>query len=108
MHQKVRGAENQKQNNKKDDSRDADDRLRDLPEWLGECTETPVPAHVSLDSDSERPTKVVSKTRQSLPKRPKLRSMLAPCRRRTGKAVPRAEKFSDLITADHKVLNEGR
>ena len=27
------------------------------------------------------------------------------CRRRTGEAVPRAEKF-DLITADHKVLNE--
>ena len=31
----------------------------------------------------------------------------APCRRRTGEALPRAEKFGDLITADHKVLNEG-
>ena len=30
----------------------------------------------------------------------------APCRRRTGEAVPRAEKFGDLTTADHKVLNE--
>ena len=30
----------------------------------------------------------------------------APCRRRTGEAVPRAEKFGDLITADQKVLNE--
>ena len=30
----------------------------------------------------------------------------APCRRRTGEALPRAEKFGDLITADHKVLNE--
>ena len=30
----------------------------------------------------------------------------APCRRRTGEAVPRAEKFGDLITADHKVLSE--
>ena len=30
-----------------------------------------------------------------------------PCRRRTGEAVLRAEKFGDLITADHKVLNEG-
>ena len=30
----------------------------------------------------------------------------APCRRRTVEAVPRAEKFGDLITADHKVLNE--
>ena len=31
----------------------------------------------------------------------------APCRRRTGEALPRAEKFGDLTTADHKVLNEG-
>ena len=30
----------------------------------------------------------------------------SPCRRRTGEAVPRTEKFGDLITADHKVLNE--
>ena len=31
----------------------------------------------------------------------------APCRKRTGEAVPRAENFGDLITADHKVLSEG-
>ena len=31
----------------------------------------------------------------------------APCRRRNGGAVPRAEKFGDLITGDHKVLSEG-
>ena len=30
----------------------------------------------------------------------------APCRKRAGEAVPRAE-FGDLTTADHKVLNEG-
>ena len=30
----------------------------------------------------------------------------APCRRRNGGAVPRAENFGDLITADHKVLCE--
>ena len=30
----------------------------------------------------------------------------APCRRRTGGAVPRAEFFCDLTTADHKVLSE--
>ena len=28
----------------------------------------------------------------------------APCRRRIGRVVPRAENFGDLITADHKVL----
>ena len=31
----------------------------------------------------------------------------APCRRRIGRAVPRAENLGDLITADHKVLSEG-
>ena len=31
----------------------------------------------------------------------------APCRRRIGEAVPRAETFGDLTTADHKVLSEG-
>ena len=30
----------------------------------------------------------------------------APCRRRNGEAVPRAEKFGDLITADHKALSD--
>ena len=29
-------------------------------------------------------------------------------RRRTGEVVPRAEKFGDLTTADHKILGEGR
>ena len=31
----------------------------------------------------------------------------APCRRRNSGAVPRAEIFGDLITADHKVLSAG-
>ena len=31
----------------------------------------------------------------------------APCRRRKSGAVPRADNFGDLITADHKVLSEG-
>ena len=30
----------------------------------------------------------------------------ASCRKRTGEALPRAQKFGDLITSDHKVLNE--
>ena len=30
----------------------------------------------------------------------------APCRRRNGGAVPRAENFGDLTTADHKVLSD--
>ena len=31
----------------------------------------------------------------------------APCRRRIGRVVVRAEKLGDLIAADHKVLSEG-
>ena len=30
----------------------------------------------------------------------------APCRRRIGEAPPRAEKFGDLITTDHKVPSD--
>ena len=34
------------------------------------------------------------------------KSCRAPCRRRNGGAVPRAENFGDLIRADHKVLSD--
>ena len=79
-----------------------------------EDTEVPAPAHISHDSDSERPTEVTSRKHcifTHFPKDPNcevcLRTKLtrAPCRRRTDEAVHRAEKFGDLITADHKVLN---
>ena len=102
---------------------DSGDRLRDLPEWLEEFTDNLedtvmlVPAYSSRDSDSDRPTKVVSKLRKhsikthftkdricEVCKRTKITR--SPCRRRTGKAVLRAEKFGGLITDDHKVLNE--
>ena len=108
---------------KKDDNRDADERVRDFSEWLQEFphnpqdTEMPAPAHISRDSDSELRKKVVpnSSTHSifySLPERPKLRSMLenqndkAPSIRRNSEAAPRAEKFGDLITVDHNVLTE--
>ena len=115
---------NENKNKKRDNNRDSDDRLRDLLEWLEEPTENledtevPAPAHISQDSDSERHAKVVSKSRKhcvyaQFPKDRNcevcLRTKMtrAPCRRRTGEALPRAEKFGDLMTADHKVLNEG-
>ena len=71
----------------------------------------------SQDSDPERPTKVVSKSRKHsiilISQKTEncevcLRTKMtrAPCRRRTGEAPPRAEKFGDLITADHKVLSD--
>ena len=74
----------QHQLKKKDSNRDSNDRLRDLPEWLEEFTdslqdtELPSPAHISHDSDSERPTSVASRKhhlKNSFPKRSKLRSI---------------------------------
>ena len=55
----------QNKNKKRDGSRDADDRLLHFSEWLEEFTdnledaEVHAPAHISQDSDSERPSKVV-------------------------------------------------
>ena len=99
--------------------------MRDLPERLEEFTENledkavpalrDTPANTSQDSDAERPTKVASRKHSiythfpndrncEICKRSKITR--APCRKRTGVAVPWAENFGDLITADHKVLNE--
>ena len=61
-------------------------RLRDLAEWLEEFTdnledtEMPAPAHISHDTDSERPTKVASKKHRIFtqsPERRKLRHLHA-------------------------------
>ena len=106
------------------DRKNSDDPLADLPERSGgvqrksrrysiACIRTQ-----SQNSDSERSTKVATKSRKHsisthFPKDRDcdvcLRTKItrAPCRRRTGDALLRAEKFGDLITADHKVLNEG-
>ena len=110
-----RDSRNQNENKKRDNDGDSEDRWRNLPEWSQKFTEnledTEVLAH---DSDSERPTKVASRKHNifvHIQKNRKcdvcLRTKMtrAPCRRRTGEAVPGAEKFGDLITADHKVLN---
>ena len=80
-----------------------------------EDTEVPAPAHISHDSDSERPTKVTPRKHSietSPPKRSKLRSMLANqddkglLQKTHCETVPREEQFGDFTTADHKVLNE--
>ena len=69
----------------------------------------PAPAHISHESDSEHPTPRKHSIYVHFPKdrnyevylRTKMTRAL--CRKRTGEAVPRAEKFGDLITAEHKV-----
>ena len=83
------------------------DRLRDLPDWLEEFTdnledaEVPAPAHTYHDSDSERPSNVALRKHSIYSHFPKdqnceickrTKITRAPCRKRTGEAVPRAEK----------------
>ena len=91
----------------------------DIPEWLQEFKENLVDervpehrdSHASsfhevwiwvitvfiLTSPKDRNCEIYQRTKISR----------APCRRRNGGAVPRVEKFGDLISADHKVLSEG-
>ena len=106
-----------------DDKQDAKDPFPYMPFWLEDLTddlkvsELPAPAHSSRDSYSEHPTEVGSKLRKhsvhthfskdrncDVCLRTKITK--ASCRRRTGETLPRAEKFGDLITAHHQVLNE--
>ena len=119
----LRSPKTQNQNKKRDDRTNSDDRVADLPEWLEKFeenlvdTELPASAHSSRESDLEHPTEVATKSRKHsihthFPKdrncdvclRTKMTRGL--CRGRTGEALPRAEKFGDLIKADHKVLSE--
>ena len=100
----------------------------EIQEWLQEFREILVDDEVSEHRDShassshEVSLEPTSKRREDLGRHsvcthfPKDRNCeicqrtkitRAPCRRRIGGAVPRAENFGDLITADHKVLGEG-
>ena len=109
----------QNNNKQRDGTRDSDDRLRDLPEWLEEFTDNPedtelfASAYSSQDSDLERLTKVESQSRKHsiythFPKDRNCKVCLktkmtrALCRRRTGEAPPRAEKFGDWVMADQR------
>ena len=99
----------------------------DIPEWLQEFRENLVDDEVPEHRDShassshELSLEPTSTRSEELGKHsncthfPKDRNCeicqrtnitRAPCRRRIGRSVPRAENFGDLITADHKVLSE--
>ena len=91
-------------NKKRDDRKISDDPLADLPEWLEQFTDTDnledaelfASARSSQNSDSERPSKVVSKSRKHsiythFPKdrncevRVRTKMTRAPCRRALAK-----------------------
>ena len=99
----------------------------DLPEWLQEFRENlvddGVPGHRDSNASSSHEVflEPISKRSVDLGKHSVYTHFLkdrnceicqrakitrAPCRRRIGEAVPRAENFGDLITADHKVLSQ--
>ena len=85
------------------DSKDSNDCVWDLPEWLEEFAdnledaEMPSPAYISHDSDSEHPTKVAP-IHTYFPKDQlcevckRTKMTRAPCRRRTGEAVPQRRR----------------
>ena len=99
----------------------------EIPEWLQEFREIladdeiPVQGDSHASSSDEVSLESTFKRREDLGKHnvythfPRDRNWeickrtkiaRAPCRRRNGEAVPRADKFGDLITADHKVLSD--
>ena len=99
----------------------------EILEWLQEFRENLVDDEIPLQGGShassshEASLEPITKRREDLGKHdvhthfPKDRNCeiskrtkitRAPCRRRKGEAVPRADNFGDLITADHKVLSD--
>ena len=99
----------------------------EIPEWLQEFgeilvdDEIPVQAGSHASSSHEVSLEPTSKRREDLGKHSvythfpedrnceicqRTKITRAPFRRRNGEAVPRADKFGDLITADHKVLSD--
>ena len=114
--------------NKKESTTERSDPLdSEIPEWLQEFKENLVDDEIPVHRDShassshEVSSEPTSKRREELGKHSVYTHFLedrnceicqrtkitrAPCRRRNGGAVLRAENFGDLITADHKVLSE--
>ena len=119
--------DDQKQNKKESKKEQSESLCSEIPEWLQEFRENLVDDEIPLQGGShassshEVSLEPIFKRREDLGKHnvhthfPKDRNCeicqrtkitRAPCRRRNGGAVPRAENFGDLITADHKVLSD--
>ena len=120
--------QNLKPNSEETTTERGDPLFAEIPEWLQEFRENlvddEIPEHrdshasssheVSLEPTSTRSedlgkhsvyTHFPKDRNCEICKRTKITR--APCRRRNGGAVPRAENFGDLITADHKIVSEG-
>ena len=110
-----------------EDEMDEEDPTQGIPDWLQPFTvnledlETHVPAHLcereNSDSEGDVSKVEIQKRKHSIYTHftkdrncdTCLRTKITRVswRRRGEGSFPRADKFGDLITADHKVLNEG-
>ena len=116
-----------KPNQKESKKEQSESLCSEIPEWLQEFRENVVDDEIPVHGDShassshEASLEPIFKRREDLGKHsvythfPKDRNYeicertkitRAPCRRRNSGAVPRAESFGDLITADHQVLSD--
>ena len=99
----------------------------EIPEWLQEFRENLVDDEISVHGGSHASSSHEVSLERTFKRREDLgehsvyihfpkdrnceicqrtKNTRAPCRRRNGGAVPRAENFGDLTTADHKVLSD--
>ena len=120
-------SKNPKHKKKESKKEQSDPLCSQIPEWLQEFRENLVDDEIPVHGDShasscrEASLQPLFKRREDLGKHsvythfPKDRNCeicertkitRTPCRKRNSGAVPRAENFGDLITADHKVLSD--
>ena len=100
-------------NKKGNQDRTGNPLCSDIPEWLQELWENLVDDEIPLQGGSHASSSHEVSVELTLKRREDLGKQClysfhqrAPCRRRNGAAVPRADNFGDLTTADHKVLSE--
>ena len=117
----------QKPNKKETTIERGDPLYSEIPEWQQEFREIlvddeiPVQGDFHASSSHEVSLEPIPKRREDLGKHSvythfpedqtfeickRTKISRAPCRRRNGGAVPQAENFGDLVTADHKVLSD--
>ena len=125
--EEIQANKNQKPNKKETAMERGNPCDSEIPEWLQEFRENlvddEIPGHRDSHASSSREVSLepTFKRREDLCKHSvythfpedrncqicqRTKITRAPCRRRKGEAVPRADNFGDLITADHKVLSD--
>ena len=125
--EEIQANKNQKPNKKETAIERGNPLDSEIPEWLQELRDDLVDDEIPVQGDShasfshEASLEPTFKRREDLGKHSvyahfpqdrnceickRTKITRAPCRRRNGGAVLRAEKFGDLIKADHKVLSD--